>query len=483
MNSPLLTVRLPSKEARSQLQALGFDLAPVASLRQLARHQAPRPPRLFVVQINAAETDLAQTVLGSLAAHWPLTDVVFWAPRAAGDLVRTLFRGGARDVVVSAEISKLTEAVEAAAARQPILARVNDLGKQRLRGSSFESMLSRSSAMWDLFHLCARIAPADATVLISGETGTGKELMARAIHRLSGRKGRFVAANCASISPELVNSELFGHERGAFTGADRAKRGLVAAAERGSLLLDEIGDMPAEAQQSLLRMLQEKRIRPLGSAHEVAVDVRVIAATNRDLSAAVREQTFREDLLYRLDVIRIQIPPLRQRPEDILLLFGHFTKRLSKHYGLDPPTFTDGFLDALASYAWPGNVRQLENFAERLMLARPSRALGERDFHELQTPAGDSLSDPQSGAAAPSPANVDLNRTLAQNVEPVVERLELAYLQAALRLHHGRIEETARQAGVSRRTLLRKMKQHRLDKKQFKDPAPPETPARDQVNR
>jgi DNA-binding NtrC family response regulator len=323
--------------------------------------------------------------------------------------------------------------------------------------------------MWDLFELCTRIAPADATVLIVGETGTGKELLARAVHRRSLRSGRFVAANCASIPPELINSELFGHVKGAFTGADRAKTGLVTHAHKGTLFLDEIGDMTFEAQQSLLRMLQERHVRPIGSLVEQEIDVRVVAATNVPLDKVVRDGGFREDLFYRLDVIRMNLPPLRERPEDILFLFGHFSKRLAKHYGLNPPTFAESFLDALLEYAWPGNVRQLENFAERLVLARPQRVLTSRDFAKLRTTSlADARSLPQASRKSDGRPQLDSSKSLQANVDPIVEQLEREYLQAALKQNAGRVGATAAQAGISRRTLLRKMKQYGLDKNAYK---------------
>ena len=289
--------------------------------------------------------------------------------------------------------------------------------------------------MWDLFDLCTRIAPAEATVLIVGETGTGKELLARAVHRLSKRRGRFVAANCASIPRDLINSELFGHEKGAFTGADRAKTGLVTYAHQGTLFLDEIGDMPAESQQSVLRMLQEKRVRPVGSLIEKEIDVRVVAATNVPLDKIVREGEFREDLFYRLDVIRMNVPPLRERHEDVLFLFGHFTKQLTKHYGLNPPTYADSFLDALLEYEWPGNVRQLENFSERLVLARPQRALTSRDFAKLRTTSlaqGHHVSTTQHNRDVR--AQIDTSKPLHENIEPLIERQEQEYLLSLIHI-------------------------------------------------
>jgi DNA-binding NtrC family response regulator len=386
--------------------------------------------------------------------------------------MRDCFLAGARDVILDASSAVLAERIEQTLEQQQILPRLDDLERRRGRSPRFESMLSRSARMWELFELCTRVAPTDATVLIFGETGTGKELLARALHRCSGRRGRFVAANCASIPRDLINSELFGYERGAFTGADRSKTGLVVHASDGTLFLDEIGDMPAESQQALLRMLQEKRIRPVGGQAEIEINARIVAATNVLLDEAVRDGSFRQDLFYRLDVIRINVPALRERPEDILFLFGHFTKRLAKHYGLNPPSFSDEFCEALLSHAWPGNVRQLENFSERLVLARPQRVLTARDFEQLQSSSYDS--PPPTGKGSTGIArsrSLDMRKPLQENITAVVEQLECSYLQAALAENAGRVAAAAEQAGISRRTLLRKMNQYNIDKQDFKPDA------------
>ena len=315
---------------------------------------------------------------------------------------------------------------------QQILPKVHELAVQRRRSSRFESLLSRSDLMWDMFEYCARVAPAEATVLIIGETGTGKELLSRAIHRRSGRSGRFVACNCGSISEQLIESELFGHVRGAFTGAAREKQGLVRHADQGTLFLDEIGDMPDNAQVNLLRLLQEKKVRPVGGHEEVPVDVRIVAATNVPLDEAVAEGAFREDLFYRLDVIRLPIPPLRERPEDIVFLFGHFVKKLTSHYGTTAPQFSDGFLDALAAFDWPGNVRQLQNFAERLVLTTKRKRLTAADVHRVLH-----VDVPPSGAHRPeipgdssAVVEIDVNQALEDNLKPVVEDVERRYLDA-----------------------------------------------------
>jgi DNA-binding NtrC family response regulator len=460
-----------SRRADSALKAVGCQPLSVSSPDKISQKCAGRQPRLFLVEAVSADSAKALALVEALRKAWPLTDVVVWAPRATASLVRDAFKAGAKDVVATSAPARIGDAVKRVLDEQQFLPMIDELANSRSRGNRFESMLSRSNAMWDLFELCTRVAPSDATALIVGETGTGKELLARAIHRRSGRSGRFVAANCASLSPQLIESELFGHEKGAFTGASRGKTGLVRHADGGTLFLDEIADMPDQAQLSLLRVLQEKRIRPVGGQDEISVDVRIVAATQVPLEEAVRLDDFREDLFYRLDVIRMSVPPLRERPEDIVYLFGHFAKKLAKHYELAQPGVSDGFLDAMIAYDWPGNVRQLENFAERVVLSQPKKLLGERDFSRLiqmRERRREKMQPVTKGRGDRLPPAVDPEKTLQENMAPVMEQIEREYLESLLRKNDGRIVDSAQQAGISRRTLLRKLKAHKMDKADFK---------------
>ncbi|MBX3685064.1 MAG: sigma 54-interacting transcriptional regulator, partial [Rhodocyclaceae bacterium] len=233
----------------------------------------------------------------------------------------------------------------------------------------------------EILRVCAlikRVAPTPSTVLILGESGVGKEVAARALHQMSPRAGRpFVPVNCAAISAELIESELFGHTKGAFTGASENRNGLFFYANGGTLFLDEIGELPLPLQTKLLRVLEERRIRPIGSAKEVPVDVRVIAATNRDLRSEVVGGGFREDLFYRLEVLTIEIPPLRLRAGDIAVLAAHFNRLLSARLGLPPLAITPEVAARLAAYAWPGNVRELRNLVERSLILGAFPASGE----------------------------------------------------------------------------------------------------------
>jgi two-component system response regulator PilR (NtrC family) len=247
---------------------------------------------------------------------------------------------------------------------------------------TFSNIIGRSQKMQEIFSIVQRIAKTTSTVLISGESGTGKELIARAIHYNSSRRGKFVSINCGALPETLLESELFGHERGAFTGAIREKRGLFQEAERGTIFLDEIGETSTAMQIKLLRVLQDRVVRRVGSNVESTVDVRVIAATNRDLAESIREGTFREDLFYRINVIPITLPPLRLRREDIPLLVDHFIDKFSRNLEMPKKKISADAMRAIEKYHWPGNVRELENVIERMTALEMSDVLTTKSLPE-----------------------------------------------------------------------------------------------------
>ena len=247
---------------------------------------------------------------------------------------------------------------------------------------TFSNIIGRSPRMQDIFSIVQRIAKTNSTVLISGESGTGKELIARAIHYNSGRRGKFVSINCGALPETLLESELFGHERGAFTGAIREKRGLFHEADRGTIFLDEIGETSTAMQIKLLRVLQDRVVRRVGSNSETQVDVRVIAATNRDLSESIKAGTFREDLFYRINVIPIALPPLRQRKEDIPILVEHFIAKFCDNLGVPHKKISADAMRAIEKYHWPGNVRELENVIERMIALEASDVLTTKSLPE-----------------------------------------------------------------------------------------------------
>lgn len=304
-----------------------------------------------------------------------------------------------------------------------------------------QSIVGRSEAMRGLLTLIRRVAGRNSTVLLEGESGTGKEIAARCLHYYSGRTGPFVPVNCGSISPDLLESELFGHVRGAFTGASQSREGLFSYANGGTLFLDEIGEMPMPFQAKLLRVLEERSVRPVGTEREQTVDVRIVAATNRRLADEVSSGRFREDLYFRLNVLALRLPPLRERPSDIPQLARLFSEMLSRELGLPPLELNEADLHKLQSHPWPGNVRELKNLIERaLLLGRsPAECL---DGEHVDAPI--SLGNARSEAGYP----------LDMPLDEVEKRHALRVLAAA----GGNKSEAARRLRVSRKTLERKIK-------------------------
>src|SRR5690606_23057305 len=315
-----------------------------------------------------------------------------------------------------------------------------------------------SDAMQRLFALVLRVAPTDASVFLSGESGTGKELIARGIHLNSRRADEaFVAVNCAAFPENLLESELFGHEKGAFTGADSQKRGLMEYASGGTFFLDEICEMSLELQAKLLRALQERKIRRLGGEAEIPVNIRVIAATNRDPEEAVAQGILRQDLYFRLNVVPVNVPPLRERKEDIPLLAQHFLRRYAEQYerdGAEPLRLTPDAIRVLTAYRWPGNVRQIQNVIERVVsLASPGQEITAADLPE------EIRGDGSQGTSALA-FSTDL--TFQQAKDVAIEAFERTYLEALLARHGGNISQAAREAQIDRKTIQRLLKKHGL---------------------
>ncbi|MCW9053838.1 MAG: sigma-54 dependent transcriptional regulator [Motiliproteus sp.] len=297
------------------------------------------------------------------------SDIIFMTAFADMDKAIEALRVGASDFILKPfRLEQMTAAVKRCMERRQ-LARENFILKRQVDAMyAMEGMVGNSPSMKQLCQLISRVAPTPSVVLIEGESGTGKELVANAIHQLSRRGGPFVPVNCSAIAPELIESELFGHIKGAFTGAHQAREGLFSFADGGTLFLDEIGEMPLLMQAKLLRVLEERRIRPVGSEREISVNVRVVAATNRNLEEEVKAGNFREDLFYRLNVLRMRVPPLRERKEDITLLVNHFSRALSSQLGLSDLPFSHEDIAELSAYDWPGNIRELKNMVERCLL-------------------------------------------------------------------------------------------------------------------
>ncbi|NTU48788.1 MAG: sigma-54-dependent Fis family transcriptional regulator, partial [Syntrophobacteraceae bacterium] len=324
---------------------------------------------------------------------------------------------------------------------------------------AFSNIISKSSKMQYIFELIKRVAGTDSTVFITGETGVGKELVARAIHSHSPRRdGPFVAINCGSLTESLLESELFGHEKGAFTGAIKTKAGKFEYAGKGTLFLDEVGDISTAMQVKLLRALQEKRIERVGGNDSIIVDVRVVSATNQDIKEKIRRHEFRLDLFYRLNVIHIHIPPLRERSEDIPLLVQHFMTMLNQSHGREIKGISIRGMKQLLEYDWPGNIRELENVLEGAYITCDGAVIDQIVFPQYgQNPAMGSLEEG---------VDSDVPFELARHM--VVQRFERRYLSEALMRFEGNVSETAKRTGINPRTLWRKIREHDLDRGSFK---------------
>jgi DNA-binding NtrC family response regulator len=319
------------------------------------------------------------------------------------------------------------------------------LKKELRREISLETMVGKSAPMVALFDLVKRVAPATAHVLITGESGTGKELVARSIHKLSGRsKEAFVPINCTAIPETLLESELFGHVKGAFTGAVTEKKGLFEAAQGGTLFLDEIGDLSLALQAKLLRVLQDKEIRPVGGNQTKSVDVRIVSATHRHLKTLVQEGKFREDLFYRLNVLPVPVPALREREGDVLLMAEHFVARFARENNSNVKGLTPKAKAKLMAYHWHGNVRELENTIERAVVLCPNTLLDENDV---------------MGTAVES-AKESFNEIYSDH--PTLEKLEERYIKLVLAQVEQKKDAAAKILGINRRTLYRKERHYGL---------------------
>jgi DNA-binding NtrC family response regulator len=323
-----------------------------------------------------------------------------------------------------------------------------------------DGLVGKSAVMRDLFHLLEIVAGTSSTVLITGETGTGKELAAKAIHHNSARRAqRFTAINCSAIPETLLEAELFGHVRGAFTGAVANRQGRFEQAHKGTLFLDEVGTMSPALQAKLLRVLQEREFERVGDSHPIKVDVRVIAATHSDLTRMVSEGTFREDLFYRLNVIPVKLPPLRERREDIPLLTQHFLQKLSADLGRGPATMSQEALRRMMAYHWPGNVRQLENVVERALAFSQGRAQVElRDLTpEMDTPLHGTPTSDSPLPAGPPPDHVWFPDD-GLDFDGYISGVELALIRQSLERTHGNKRQAAKLLKLKRTTLIEKLK-------------------------
>jgi DNA-binding NtrC family response regulator len=454
---------------RAQLSARGFQVREAADGVAAVEAVRNRRPDVVLMDVNMPGLSGLEA-LRQIKEYDPSTLVIILtAYSAIEDAVRAVKDGAydylAKPIKTDLLIEKIERAIEARAMVSDIA-----LSAPVVRIDSGE-FVGDSREMRKIFQIIQKLAKVDTSVLIRGESGTGKELVARAIHYNSARKhGRLVAINCSSIAETLFESELFGHEKGAFTGADQRQIGRLQYADGGTLFLDEIGDLSMAMQVKLLRVLQERKFTPVGSNREIDMDVRIIAATNRNLEELIAKNLFREDLFYRLNVIPIFLPPLRERKDDIRRLVDHFVAKFNRKHGKQIRGIAGNALERLLEHHWPGNIRELENVVEHAFVIEHSDVLTASSLPSYLRPAK---------AATPDAAD-DKDEGVETPVEPFAdhpdldyqaskEKFEREFLLKALKAFKGRINQTALHANIPKKTLLRKLAKYQIRADEFRD--------------
>ncbi|MEF9053649.1 sigma-54-dependent response regulator transcription factor ZraR [Escherichia coli] len=411
------------------LRGWGYNVA----LANSGRQALERVFDLVLCDVRMVEMDGIATLKEIKALNPAIPVLIMTAYSSVETAVEALKTGALDYLIKPLDFDNLQATLEKALAHTHSI----DAETPAVTASQF-GMVGKSPAMQHLLSEIALVAPSEATVLIHGDSGTGKELVARAIHASSARSEKpLVTLNCAALNESLLESELFGHEKGAFTGADKRREGRFVEADGGTLFLDEIGDISPMMQVRLLRAIQEREVQRVGSNQTISVDVRLIAATHRDLAAEVNAGRFRQDLYYRLNVVAIEVPSLRQRREDIPLLAGHFLQRFAERNRKAVKGFTPQAMDLLIHYDWPGNIRELENAVERAVVLLTGEYISEREL-------------PLAIASTPIPLGQ------SQDIQPLVE-VEKEVILAALEKTGGNKTEAARQLGITRKTLLAKL--------------------------
>ncbi len=431
--------------------ALGREGVEVVSFTDAAsalEEVGARPPHVVVTDLEMQGVG-GLDVVQRLGQSHPDIPVVVITGHADVEHAVGALRAGAYDFLTKPlDLKRVAPAVRRAGRHHFLSAEIRRLRHRVREQHDFRSIVGSSAAMREVFGLVQRVARTDASVLVTGESGTGKELIARALHERSARSdGPFVAVNCAAVPANLIESELFGHTKGAFTDARADRKGLFAAAEGGTLFLDEIGELPIETQPKLLRALQERRVRPVGGDAEVPFDARIVTATNRTLTDEVAEGRFREDLFYRINVVTVELPPLRERGTDVLALAQHFVELISERYGKQVRGIAPDTAKCLLDYPWPGNVRELENSVDRAVALTRYDQL---TVDDLPARVRDHQPDRMPSAEVDEP---EAMLTLAE--------LEERHLRRVLKLCDDNKSRAARVLGIDRRTLYRKL--DRLD--------------------
>jgi two-component system response regulator HydG len=421
----------------------GFEASASASARGALSELDKSQFDVMVTDINMPDVNGLELCQRALEKQPDLPVIVLTAFGSLETAIQAI-RAGAYDFITKpVDIDVVALAVERAARHRVLTREVHRLQRAVAESRRFEQLLGASPAMKSVYDLLERVADSESTVLVSGESGTGKELVARAVHRRSRRHlGPFIAINCAAVPEQLLESELFGHTKGAFTDARNSRPGLFVQASGGTVFLDEIGDMPLGIQPKLLRALQERTVRPVGGDHETPIDVRVVAASNRDLESAIEERKFREDLFYRINVIHVELPPLRARGGDVLLLAQHFLDHFAAQSGKNVKSLSPEASERLSAYSWPGNVRELQNCLERAVALTRDEAIGLNDLPEKIK----SYRSSHVLVAATDPSEL-----------VPLEEVEKRYILRVLESVGGNKTLAAQVLGLDRKTLYRKL--------------------------
>jgi DNA-binding NtrC family response regulator len=453
-----------SESTRVQLQkllesTLEVQVDTVADGAQALKALTAQQYSILITDLNMPRVDGRQLLQEVQKRSLPVTVIVTTGFGSVEDAVQAMRLGAYDFLTKPLDVQHLTLVIQRALRERGLQDEVEELRRAIHGRHTFQDILSKNPRMHAIFELIGHVAQSNSTVLIEGETGTGKEMVARAIHHASTvRTGPMVAVNCAALPENLLESELFGHEKGAFTSAVSQRRGRFEMAHGGTIFLDEVGDVPMTMQAKLLRVLQERRFERVGGTESIEVDVRVIAATNRSLQRLVQEGKFREDLYYRLNVVKIDLPPLRERQEDIALLATHFAQKYARP-GERPKQISPEAMEILLAHSWPGNIRELENSIERASVTS-------RDEHIRPENLPRELTAPPRNRAVGS---VDLKRPLAELVAEMTADLERRYLRRMLKKCRGNIGRCAKLSGLSRRTITDKVALYKIDRKEFLD--------------
>ncbi|HUK66284.1 MAG TPA: sigma-54 dependent transcriptional regulator [Anaeromyxobacteraceae bacterium] len=459
-DEPVLLKALEALLSKKGHQVTALD-SPIQATQRLAQED------FDVALLDVKMPDLSGLELLTAVKHRrPEVEVIMMTGHATVETALAAVKAGAYDYLTKPfdDVELVARAVEKAAERKQLFDRNRALEtalREKEGGTPGDGLVGNSGPIRDVVRMVDAVAYSAATVLVQGESGTGKELVARALHAKSPRRGHpFVALNCGALTETLLESELFGHVKGAFTGAQRDQKGLFDAADGGTIFLDEIGDIPPATQVRLLRVLQEGELKRVGSADSIKVDVRVIAATHRDLPKLVKAGKFREDLFYRLNVIAIPLPALRERIEDVPLLAHHFLRRYTERLGKKVKTLSPEAIELLCGYRWPGNVRELENAVERAVVLCRGESISPADLPPAVTGRTAPLIR-EAPLAGDDAAWLSMSYAVAK--EQALRRFEKSYVEALMRACENNISAAARKAGMDRSNFKRVLRKYRND--------------------